>query len=149
MRTIIQTIGPLYGEVVNGSVFGQPNGSVARPPQNAAVTAVISGTNGKLTKTTISGGQIAKYTLSGVSLDVSDYSGVEIVKTVIKNAADTVIATGGGHVPAYTFSDAVQGPANLIPTDGDSLTMTVELRDVYGNVLVTSNALTITAVVPE
>lgn len=32
MKTIIQTIGPLYGEVVNGSVFGQPNGSIAVQP---------------------------------------------------------------------------------------------------------------------
>lgn len=31
MKTIIQTIGPLYGEPINGSVFGQPNGSVAVP----------------------------------------------------------------------------------------------------------------------
>ena len=29
MRTIIQHIGPLYGESNTGSVFGQPNGSVA------------------------------------------------------------------------------------------------------------------------
>lgn len=29
MRTIIQHIGPLYGEPNTGSVFGQPNGSVA------------------------------------------------------------------------------------------------------------------------
>lgn len=32
MRTIIQKIGPLYGEVVNGTVFGQPNGSVYYQP---------------------------------------------------------------------------------------------------------------------
>lgn len=31
MKTIIQTIGPLYGEIVNGTVFGQPNGSIAVP----------------------------------------------------------------------------------------------------------------------
>lgn len=33
-KTIIQTIGPLYGEVVNGTVFGRPNGSVYVPAQN-------------------------------------------------------------------------------------------------------------------
>lgn len=33
-KTIIQPIGPLYGEVVNGTVFGQPNGSVYVPPDN-------------------------------------------------------------------------------------------------------------------
>lgn len=29
MRTIIQHIGPLYGEANTGTVFGQPNGSIA------------------------------------------------------------------------------------------------------------------------
>lgn len=29
MKTILQKIGPLYGEPVNGTVFGQPNGSQA------------------------------------------------------------------------------------------------------------------------
>ena len=33
-KTIIQSIGPLYGEVVNGTVFGRPNGSIYVPPFN-------------------------------------------------------------------------------------------------------------------
>lgn len=33
-KTIIQTIGPLYGEVVNGTVFGRPNGSIFVPAVN-------------------------------------------------------------------------------------------------------------------
>ena len=36
-RTIIQSIGPLYGEAVNGTVFGRPNGSVYVPPSNKIV----------------------------------------------------------------------------------------------------------------
>ena len=34
-KTIIQTIGPLYGEVVNGTVFGRPNGSIFIPTTNS------------------------------------------------------------------------------------------------------------------
>ena len=34
-RTIIQPIGPLYGEAVNGTVFGRPNGSIYVPSQNS------------------------------------------------------------------------------------------------------------------
>lgn len=46
MKTIIQTIGPLYGEVSNGTVFGQPNGSVYTPPANTlSVKADYSATN--------------------------------------------------------------------------------------------------------
>jgi hypothetical protein len=33
-KTIIQTIGPLYGEPINGTVFGRPNGSVFVPAVN-------------------------------------------------------------------------------------------------------------------
>ena len=39
-KTIIQTIGPLYGEAVNGTVFGRPNGSIFVPSVNT-ITATI------------------------------------------------------------------------------------------------------------
>lgn len=45
MRTIIQTIGPLYGEIVNGSVFGQPNGSVAVQPSGPSNPNTLTITN--------------------------------------------------------------------------------------------------------
>ena len=43
-KTIIQTIGPLYGEVVNGTVFGRPNGSVFVPAQNVIDLDIPSAT---------------------------------------------------------------------------------------------------------
>lgn len=39
-KTIIQTIGPLYGEVENGTVFGRPNGSVFVPSQNTIAASL-------------------------------------------------------------------------------------------------------------
>lgn len=42
-KTIIQTIGPLYGDVVNGTVFGRPNGSVYVPPTNKITFSVPTG----------------------------------------------------------------------------------------------------------
>ena len=42
-RTIIQPIGPLYGEAVNGTVFGRPNGSVYIPSTNE-ITLSLSDT---------------------------------------------------------------------------------------------------------
>lgn len=45
MKTIIQTIGPLQGEVVNGSVFGQPNGSVAVQPSGPTSPNTLTITN--------------------------------------------------------------------------------------------------------
>ncbi len=40
-KTIIQPIGPLYGEAVNGTVYGRPNGSIYVPPTNT-ITCVLS-----------------------------------------------------------------------------------------------------------
>lgn len=40
MKTIIQKIGPLYGEAVNGTVFGQPNGSQAVLPLDIALSNI-------------------------------------------------------------------------------------------------------------
>lgn len=42
-KTIIQTIGPLYGEVVNGTVFGRPNGSIYVPSTNVVDIINYSG----------------------------------------------------------------------------------------------------------
>ena len=42
-KTIIQTIGPLYGEVVNGTVFGRPNGSIYVPSTNTIEIKLPSG----------------------------------------------------------------------------------------------------------
>jgi hypothetical protein len=46
VRTIIQTIGPLYGEIVNGTVFGQPNGDIARPSPNVPTALVVETVTG-------------------------------------------------------------------------------------------------------
>lgn len=43
-KTIIQTIGPLYGEAVNGTVFGRPNGSVFVPASNTLSISIPAGT---------------------------------------------------------------------------------------------------------
>ena len=40
-RTIIQPIGPLYGEAVNGTVYGRPNGSIYVPPTNTITLNII------------------------------------------------------------------------------------------------------------
>lgn len=42
-RTIIQSIGPLYGETVNGTVFGRPNGSIFVPSTNTIVLSFPTG----------------------------------------------------------------------------------------------------------
>lgn len=48
-RTIIQPIGPLYGDVVNGTVFGRPNGSIYVPSTNT-ISLTIPDTAGYIRK---------------------------------------------------------------------------------------------------
>lgn len=42
-RTIIQPIGPLYGEAVNNTVFGRPNGSIYVPDTNRVTMNIKTG----------------------------------------------------------------------------------------------------------
>jgi hypothetical protein len=148
VKTIIQTIGPLYGEVVNGSVFGQPNGSIARPSQNTPASVSISGNSATLTLTgTAVGGTISKYALAGVSMEIQGIDSVSFVKADCYNS--------GGVAIANVQSDVIAVPAQLIggtdkqPSDGDELSLIVQLIDSYGSVIATSNTLTIAAVIPE
>ena len=47
-RTIIQPIGPLYGEAVNGTVFGRPNGSIYIPASNTIDGTIVPSTYDKI-----------------------------------------------------------------------------------------------------
>ena len=147
MKTIIQTIGPLYGEVVNGSVFGQPNGSEARPPQNVPAEIILSGDSGTLTHQRTSG-TTAWYEVSGVDMSILDAaSKIVRINAIFKNASDQIVAAYSNYLPASLV--IAQGLAANIPDDGDTLTLVVTGYDSYGNKISTSNTLTITAVIPE
>lgn len=41
MATIVQNYGPIYGEVVNGTVQGRPNGSVYVPISNTIAVSIL------------------------------------------------------------------------------------------------------------
>lgn len=142
MKTIIQDFPTIYGEIVNGSVYGQPNGSIARPPQGAPATVTISGASGTLTfSRNIPGGSLVEYTIAGVTVNI--VSGVYVrAEYLVKDSNNDTVATGG--YPGTTL----RGPGTEKPTDGDSLTLTVSIKDADGVVLATSSALTIAAVIP-
>lgn len=142
MKTIIQTIGPLYGDVVNGSVFGQPNGSIARPVPNSTPSITIAGDSGKLTlaSSTVA---FAKYDLSGVTFTFVNSDLIANNNVIIRNASEQTVARG-----VYPFDSKLAGAAANTPADGDALTIIVELYDSYGVVIGTSNVLTISAVIP-
>ena len=146
MKTIIQSFPTIYGETLNGSVYGQPNGSIARPPQNVATAIVIAGDSGTLTlEVTIASNAI--YVLNGVTAAFVNPGSIYETKAIVTNGDGDVVARG-----KFWDNDTViriNGPASETPTDGDALSVVFTAYDEYGDVIATSNTLSIVAVIPE
>lgn len=151
MKTIIQKLPTIYGEALNGSVFGQPNGSIARPPQNVAGTITLAGDTVTVTYTgkfpTISP-EIAFYTVEGLtgSVDVASYSHLMVS---VYNSSDVIIANH-----QINFGDEVTinstgfiGNYADKPSNGDALTIKITAYDQDNNVIVSSAAVSASAVV--
>lgn len=141
MRTIIQDFPRIYGEAVNGSVFGQPNGSIARPPQGIPSSITLSGT-GKLTYVETSGDQ-AIYTLSGVDVSVVFPSGYYYIDWIVLNAGEDVVAMYSG--TGVDLPSPVNGNSANLPGDGDSLTLKVSAYVRNSAVPIATDSITITA----
>lgn len=86
-KTIIQTIGPLYGEVVNGTVFGRPNGSIFVPltntikatlPTEYIVRYEASGNRYFIRSCTDAGVPTGRNTLIAESQDTASYMAWEL-----------------------------------------------------------------------
>ena len=96
-RTIIQPIGPLYGEDVNGTVFGRPNGSIYVPPTNT-ISAVLAeeyikkGSNGWLLLCNSSG--VSAIT-GGIKISASSQDNLAYIKVELSDDSDfgNIIAT--------------------------------------------------------
>ena len=90
-KTIIQTIGPLYGEVVNGTVFGRPNGSIYIPSSNTITASLPAdqqyikvsqyGYGDRITCCTSDGTVSASSVITVIaeSQDVQSYIGISVV----------------------------------------------------------------------
>jgi hypothetical protein len=70
-KTIIQTIGPLYGEVENGTVFGRPNGSIYVPSTNTITITIPAGRDYVRTATYAYGDRIQICNSSGSSVGMT------------------------------------------------------------------------------
>lgn len=82
-KTIIQTIGPLYGEPVNGTVFGRPNGSVYVPPVNTITLKIPESARyikaqGSQFRVCSSGGSGRNYNVVAVAQDLSSNGQVQL-----------------------------------------------------------------------
>lgn len=98
-RTIIQPIGPLYGEAVNGTVFGRPNGSIYIPPTNTIEVSIKTGSNYLYKSSgnyifTNSGGvrDDAAFSINAQSQDTASYIQIAIYSDA---AAETIVTEDG------------------------------------------------------
>jgi hypothetical protein len=112
-KTIIQTIGPLYGEVVNGTVFGRPNGSIYVPASNiiklSNVTSKINnfvvGT-GYRVRFVDGDGNAVVYKVSAESQDISSY-----MRIVLASDSDLKNVLGIQNFNAGIFNET---PVNIV-----------------------------------
>lgn len=149
MKTIIQDFPTIYGETINGSVYGQPNGSIARPPQNVAGSITLSGDTVTVTYTgkfpAISP-EVAFYAVGGltVSNSVTSYAYVAIT---VDDSGDNRVGGQTANYPAAVPSAELAGPYANKPTNGDTLSIKVAVYDQDNNLIVESSAISATAVV--
>lgn len=149
MKTIIQDYPTIYGEAVNGSVYGQPNGSIARPPQNVAGSITLSGDTVTVTYTgkfPALSPEIAFYTVGGltVSNSVTSYAYVSIT---VDDSGDNRVGGQTANYPASIPPMEITGPYANKPSNGDTLSIKVKAYDQDNNLIVESSAISATAVV--
>ena len=119
-KTIIQTIGPLYGDVVNGTVFGRPNGSVYVPSENKITLSLKSlyvKADTAIRLCNSAGANVAGVSFTAESQDIASYVVVEISDS----SAFTTVSSNT--VPAGIFN-LVNG--NYIAPKSEDLPITNE-----------------------
>ena len=146
MRTIIQDFPTIYGEIVNGSVYGQPNGSIARPPQNIPASITLSG-NAKVTYTGVPQSGFCAYDITDMIVDKVTPSGFNSLDVVVKNSSNATVGAATLSEHASTTTIYIIGQAANKPTNGDPLTVTITMNGNDGNPIATSNTLDAVAVV--
>ena len=110
-RTIIQPIGPLYGEVVNGTVFGQPNGSKYVPKTN---TITVTGDTGYIAEFLINGASRVRWCNSS---KVAKYINVVAESQDPASNIRFVLASDSDLNTVITYRDITAGLFNISPTD--------------------------------
>ena len=126
-KTIIQTIGPIYGDVENGTVFGRPNGSIYIPSSNTIIIDLEEARRQIRITTPAGGNKIqACYTdgttasrpihIVAESQDTQSYIGVSI------EDGDGVAVGTGRNQPAGQFNITALYLANV----ADDVTITDE-----------------------
>ena len=157
-KTIIQTIGPLYGEVVNGTVFGRPNGSIFVPSQNTIKATLkdarkyIIKYDAKRYMVCTSAGQVDSSNQSNMlnfvaeSQDVANY-----VQVQVATDSDFTDLIGGRSLTAGLFNSALyvlsQGTDVDDLVNGDTYYLRLILVAASGEPVATTETIELTGVV--
>lgn len=161
-KTIIQTIGPLYGEVVNGTVFGRPNGSVYVPIANTI--SITAPSNRYIRKDTSSDGKSYYYVLCNSAGNIQWNNVVKIVAESqdIQNYIEIQVSATDDFETVYIRSISagqfniqqtyVAGPSATEFPDivaDDTYYIRAVLMSAGGVPVATSATIEVTGVVPE
>ena len=149
-KTIIQTIGPLYGEVENGTVFGRPNGSVYVPPTNKIV--LTTSAYARVTTNAVAGSDSAGNTGSRTFIvaESQDLGASCLVEVSLTNDFAVVLAKGQWYAGQFNIGTTTYGiGTNLLDSisDGDTLYVRAVLISQTNVPVATSEVAEVTAVV--
>lgn len=154
-KTIIQTIGPLYGEPVNGTVFGRPNGSIFVPSVNT-ITATIpdeyvavtqSGSRYYLVISNNLGVRVGSVTRVAQSQDNANYMAWEISKNSDFSTSDVFNSTAG--IFNSTDTSLARVTADYAITNGQTYYLRAVLFASTGVPVAYSETFTLTGVANE
>lgn len=154
-KTIIQTIGPLYGEVVNGTVFGRPNGSIYVPLTNTIKLTIqaeyitIQEAGGKYYPVICNseGVRIGNIDRVAESQDVANYMALEL-STSDEFTTSDIFSTQPGLFNLSTPRVGRVESADYI-TDAETYYMRAVLFSANGVPVAYSDVMTLTGVVTE
>lgn len=138
-RTIVQEYGPIYGEAVNGTVMGRPNGSVYVPLSNIIT---LSATTGYIRHFTAAWGtkyfalcsdggvlnqSIYHYNAVAIAQDLSSYIEMEIYSD---SGLTTKVASKTNTAGIFNIThDAVDAIDYDTPQVGDTLYLVAKLKN--------------------
>jgi len=151
-RTIVQSFGPIYGEPVNGTVMGRPNGSVYVPLSNKITLKVDTGYNyakyesaTQLSVCNSAGAFGGYYRCNAEAQDLASY-----MRQVIYSDAELTTIVSDRYNAAGHFSSTARRMPNPIEglEDGQTLYFIAYLMN-NSVPIATSDVIELTMVVPE
>ena len=156
-KTIIQTIGPLYGEAVNGTVFGRPNGSVFVPSVNTIDISLTDAYHYIRSNSTSyficnSAGSVASNVANYVhtvaeSQDIANYVMFEIASdSEFTTILDDTIRPAGAFNFDFGAIIGYNGDGVTAIMDGDTYYFRARLMSSNGEPVATSATITLTGV---